>query len=63
MLFIIGPCFACVLIEVALSKKISVPSIIFVVGYFSKLFGKYFLIFVKEKGNIMVTHDTKNLSM
>ena len=51
MVFIIGPCFACVLIEVALSKKISVPSIIFVVGYFSKLFGKYFLTnFCEGKG-------------
>ena len=35
---------ACVFFEVVLSTKISVPSIsICVTGYFSKLFGKYFL--------------------
>ena len=38
--------------EAALSTKISVPSIIIrVVGYFSKLFGKYFLTnFCEGKG-------------
>ena len=36
--------YACVFTEVALSTKISVASIIIrVVGYFLKIFGKYFL--------------------
>ena len=29
----------------------------------SVLVNTFSLIFVKEKGNIMATHDTKNLSM